>query len=185
MATRSGRNGGVRRSLALVLGLLALFAQSVPLAASGVQTWTTNLYDSRAFLYQDPYRSACTAASTMIMLNTIAYRQTGGDAFRWTPYRVKNNPTNRSDVRDMTSILWFERSHDTLSLLGSGSDGHGWRNALNYYGWGSAAMADPAAAVYQDLAFGTYDEAVHAAVRAIARYAMHVGIVSWAGRQPR
>ncbi len=34
----------------------------------------------------------------------------------------------------MTSILAFERSHDTLRSTSAGSDAHGWRNALNYYG---------------------------------------------------
>jgi hypothetical protein len=172
----------VRRNLALVIGLVALFAQSAPGPANAAQTWTTNLYDSRAFLYQDPYGTACTAAATMIMLNTIAYRKTGGAAFRWTPYRVKNNTSNRSDARDMTSILWFARSRDTLSAFGSGSDPHGWRNALNYYGWGSAAMTNAASAVYADLEYTSYDAAVHAAVRAIAQYRMPVGILGWAGR---
>lgn len=81
----------------------------------------------------------------------------------------------------MTSILAIERGHDTLALLGSGSDAHGWGNSLNYYGWGLAAMTDPSKSVY-DLEFSTYDRAVHAAVRAIAQYRVPVGIISWAGR---
>jgi hypothetical protein len=178
---RPRRTAGLRRSLALVIGLVALFAQSAPGPANASHTWTTNLYDARAFLYQDPYGTACTAASTMIMLNTIAYRKTGGAAFRWTPTRVKND-ANRSNTRDMTSILWFSRSRDTLSAFGAGSDPHGWRNALNYYGWGSAAMTNSGSSVYADLQYSSYDAAVHAAVRAIARYRMPVGILAWAGR---
>ena len=178
---RPRRQTSLRRSLALVIGLVALFAQSVPEPVNAAQTWSTNLYDSRAFLYQDPYPTACTAAATMIMLNTIAYRRTGGDAFRWTPYRVKNNTSNRADYRDMTSVLWWARAHDTLSASGGGTDGHGWRNALNYYGWGSAALSDPSKRVYDDLEYTSYDAAVHAAVRAIARYRMPVGILAWAG----
>ncbi|MEA2548228.1 MAG: hypothetical protein QOI00_80 [Chloroflexota bacterium] len=176
------RPAGRQRTLTVVFGLLALVAQlaSGPVRAAG--TWTTNLYVSKAFLYQDPYASACTAASAMIMLNTIAYRGSGGSGFRWTPYRVKNNLIDKKDPRDMTSILSFERSHDTLSSLGSGSDPHGWRNALNLYGWGSAALTDPAMNVYQDLEFTTYEAAVHAAIRAIAIYGMPVGIPTWAGR---
>jgi hypothetical protein len=165
-----------------VIGFVALFAQATPMPASAAQTWTKNLYTWQAFLYQDPYATACTAAATMIMLNTIAYRQTGGEGFRWTSYRVKNNTRNRADYRDMTSILWFERAHDTLSAFGSGSDGHGWRNALNYYGWGGASMTDPAISVYEDLEYTSYDAAVHAAVLAIARYEMPVGILAWGGR---
>jgi hypothetical protein len=180
MAAPRRRPGGARRSLTLVVGLLALFAQSTPAPARAAQTWTTNLYTSRAFLYQDPYGTACTAAATMIMLNTIAYRHTGGATFRWTPTRVKNDP-NRTNYHDMTSILLFERAHDTLSTLGAGSDAHGWRNALNAYGWGSASMTDPTRSVYDDLEFTSYDAAVHAAVRAIARYQMPVGILTWAG----
>jgi hypothetical protein len=175
-------HAGLRRFLALAIGFAALFAQSTPGPAIAETTWTTNLYNWRAFLYQDPYASACTAASAMMMLNVIAYRNAGGEAFRWTPYRVKNNKTNSADHRDMTSILSMERGHDTLSLLGSGSDAHGWGNALNYYGWGLAAMKDPAQSVYDDLEFSTYDKAVHAAVRAIAQFGMPVGIVGWAGR---
>ncbi len=171
-----------RRSLALVVGLIVLFAQSAPGSVRAAQTWTTNLYDSRAFLYQDPYGTACVAASSMIMLNTVAYRRTGGADFRWTAYRVKNNTSNRADPRDMTSILWWSRAHDTLSAYGSGSDGHGWRNALNFYGWGSAALTDSTKRVYDDLEYTTYDSAVHAAVRAIARYRMPVGILGWAGK---
>jgi hypothetical protein len=116
----------------------------------------------------------------MIMLNTIAYRHTGGAGFLWRPYKVKNS-TDPRDVRDLTSILAFERGHDTLSVSGDGSDPHGWRNALNYYGWGSAVMTDPSKRVYETLAFGSYDSAVHAAVRAIARFGMPVGIATWAG----
>jgi hypothetical protein len=171
----------LRRFLALAIGFAALVAQSSPGPANASSTWALNLYDWRAFVYQDPYATACTAASTMIMLNVIAYRQTGGEAFRWTPYRVKKNP-NPADHRDLTSILAMERGHDTLALLGSGSDAHGWGNALNYYGWGLGAMTDPSQSVYDDLEFSTYDRAVHAAVRAIAQYRMPVGIVGWAGR---
>jgi hypothetical protein len=182
MAARRRRRAGLRRTLTIVLGLLAFVAQvaSGPVRAAG--TWTMNLYVPKAFLYQDPYGSACTAAASMIMLNTIAYRATGGPGFRWTPYRIKNNLVDTRDPRDMVSILYFERRHDTLSSLGSGSDPHGWRNALNLYGWGSAAMTDPAQNVYQDLEFDTYEAAVHAAIRAIAIYRMPVGIATWAGR---
>lgn len=183
LGTVAGRRrpAGLRRTLTIVIGLAALVSQLAPIPAAAAQSWTKNLYAWRAFLYQDPYPTACTAASTMIMLNVIAYRHSGGDAFGWTPYRVKNNTANRSDTRDMTSILYFARSHDTLSVFGSGSDGHGWRNALNAYGWGLSAMTNPTKRVYDDLEFTSYDAAVHAAVRAIARFDMPVGIITWAG----
>ena len=182
MTGRHHRPTSLRRSLALVIGFVALASQLAVAPVLAAPTWTKNLYTWRAFLYQDPYSNACTAASAMIMLNAVGYRHAGGEGFLWTPYRLKNNTVNKSDTRDMTSILWFARAHDTLSVYGVGSDPHGWRNALNAYGWGTAAMTDPAKWVYDDLEFTTYYAAVHAAVIAIARYEMPVGIVSWAGR---
>lgn len=169
-----------RRLLKLSFAGLFAFGVSSIGAAQATTTWSKNLFVSSAMVYQDPYPTACTAATTMTMLNTIAYRHTGGAGFIWTPYRVKNDP-DPHDLRDLTSILGFARAHDTLSAYGSGSDPHGWRNALNYYGWGSAAMTDPTKRVYETLAYATYDGAVHAAVRAIARFGMPVGIASWAG----
>jgi hypothetical protein len=170
---------GLFRATALAIGLLAVLGSIGPVRAASI--WTQNLYVAGAFLYQDPYGSGCVAASTMIMLNTIAYRRTGGDGFRWTPTRVKND-SNRSNVRDLTSILSFARSHDTLNPLGAGSDPHGWRNALNYYGWGNAAMTSAANMVYDDRPFTTFDAALREAVKGIARFGKPVGIVSWAGR---
>ncbi|MBA2381048.1 MAG: hypothetical protein H0V73_02970 [Chloroflexi bacterium] len=173
------RASGLRRSLAIVIGLAAILGPTAHVQAT--TTWIRNLYVSKAFMYQDPYGSACTAAATMTMLNTIAYRHTGGTGFRWTPTRVQNS-SDRSNTRDMTSVLYFARAHDTLSPSGSGSDPHGWRNALNYYGWSLAAMTGSAKSIYRDLEFTSFDAAVHAAVRAIARHGMPVGIVTWAGR---
>jgi hypothetical protein len=171
----------LRRPLAtLAVALLALTVV-LPGTVAGSATWTRNLFVGRAFVYQDPYYTACTAASAMTMLNTIAIRGSGGAGFGWTPYTVKNNTQNRADYRDMTSILAFERAHDTLRALSRGSDAHGWRNALNFYGWGASAMSDPARMVYADRAYGTFDLAVKAAVRAIARWRMPVGVLGWAG----
>ena len=89
------------------------------------------------------------------MLNTIAYRGSGGDGFVWQPNRVKldPDPANRTD---MLSILAFARAHDTLRSASRGSDPHGWRNALNAYGWGEEAMTDPALRVYDDREYRTF-----------------------------
>ncbi|MEW6226322.1 MAG: hypothetical protein AB1627_17010, partial [Chloroflexota bacterium] len=162
---------------ALVIGLATI----VPGPAAAAATWSRNLYVGSAFLHQDPWYTACTAAATMTMLNTIAARGTGGPGFTWTPYKVKNNTSDPTDRRDMTSILSFARSRDTLRSTSAGSDPHGWRNALNAYGWGEDAMADPSRMVYQDLAYPGFKGAVKAAVRAIARFGMPVGILGWAG----
>ena len=39
-----------------------------------------------------------------------------------------------------TAILRWERAHHTM-VGGKGTDMHGWRNALNYFGWGSSACS--------------------------------------------
>ena len=80
----------------------------------------------------------------------------------------------------MVSIFGWERAHDTLPTTARGTDPHGWRNGLDWYGWGS--YQDRSKRVYEDLRFGTFDNAVKTAVRAIARYRMPVGILAWAGR---
>jgi hypothetical protein len=165
------------------LGLVASLAWTAasPSASHATTTWSRNLFVSGAVVFQDPYPTACTAATAMTILNTIAYRHAGGADFKWTVYREKNSP-NPAVVRDMTSILAFARAHDTLSIKGLGSDSHGWRNAINAYGWGSAAMQDPATRVYETLSYATFDAAVHAAVRAIARFGMPVGIAAMGGQ---
>lgn len=107
----------------------------------------------------------------MDMLNFVALRGTGGAGFRW-------RTTLASATRD--SILAWERTHDTLQG-GNGSDPHGWRNALNYYGWGSTALW-AGQRVYDDVSFSSYDYAVKAAVRAMIRYRKPVGVLAWAGQ---
>ena len=160
--------------------VLLLVASLLPLPANGATVLRFNLYRGGAFVYQDPYYTACTAAAVMTMLNIADLADTGGTGFRWTTYRTKNS-SNRADVRDMTSILSFERSHDTLAVGRPGSDAHGWRNALNYYGWGPAAMSDPAQRVYDDQSYWTFDGALKGAVVAIARFRKPVGLLAWAG----
>ena len=162
----------------MVLALVTVVP--TPAQAQASTTWSRNLYVSGAMVYQDPYFTACTAASVMTMLNTIAGRGTGGGGFGWTPYRVRNS-ADPAEARDLTSILAFERSHDTLRSTSAGSDAHGWRNALNFYGWGSAAMTDPARMVYQDRSYGSFGAAIKAGVKAIARFGMPVGVLGWAG----
>ncbi|HXI82202.1 MAG TPA: hypothetical protein VNM34_15450 [Verrucomicrobiae bacterium] len=159
---------------------LLLVAGMIPLSASAATIWRFNLYRSGSYVSQDPYYTACTAAAVMTMLNITDLADTGGAGFRWTVFRTKNSP-DRSVVRDMTSILWFERTHDTLASGRPGSDAHGWRNALNYYGWGWSAMTDPEMRIYDDRAYGSFDGALKAAVVAIARFHKPVGVLAWAG----
>jgi hypothetical protein len=104
------------------------------------------------------------------MLNFIASRSAGGEGFIW-------RPTVWGSVRDR--ILAWQRTHDTL-VGGRGTDPHGWRNALNYYGWGEGALL-AGARVYDDFSFGSYDAAMKAAVRALIATRKPVGILGWRG----
>jgi hypothetical protein len=150
---------------------------ALPVPGAATTTRSLNLFAPGTFLYQDPYMSSCTAAAAMMMLNTIDVRDVGGPGFTWTVNRTKNDP---SDARDLLSVLAWARAHDTLASGTLGSDPHGWRNALNWFGWGSGREA--AGRVYQDRAYATFSGAVKAAVRAIARYQMPVGMLGRAGR---
>ena len=129
-----------------------------------------NLFAATGFHFQDPNYVACTATSARSMLNFVAIRGTGGNGFAW-------RRTNAGAVRD--AILAWERGHDTLPG-GRGSDPHGWRNALNYYGWGPAAMM-AGARVYDDRTFSSFDGAMRAAVRALVLTRKPVGVVGWRG----
>lgn len=172
----------MRRQRALVLAAaLLLVSAFVPVSAKGTTLWRWNSWRPGGFLYQDPYYTACTAAATMIMLNYTALAGTGGNDFIWRPYRTQRS-SNPADTRDMTSILAYERNHDTLAASGSGSDANGWRNALNLYGWGPQAVIDPDKRVYEVKAYGSFDGALRAAARAIAKYHKPVGILAWGGR---
>jgi len=130
-----------------------------------------NLYWGDGFRFQDPYYSACTATSAMDTLNFISYRKTGGTGFVWR--------ASRSGTK-LQSMLSWARAHDTLEG-GSGSDPHGWRNTLNYYGWGSGALLE-GKRVYEDASYKTYAGAVKAAVRAMIKTRKPVGVLAWAGR---
>ena len=169
-----------RRSPLAIVATLLLLVGLLPPSVGAASEWRLNLYRSAGFVYQDPYYTACVAASAMMMLNFTDLADTGGDGFRWSLYRTHKS-ADPSQYRDMTSILWFARSHDTLALGRPGSDAHGWRNALNYYGWGPAALTDPARRVYDDRAYSSFDAALKGAVRALARFRKPVGMLGWAG----
>ena len=130
-----------------------------------------NLFVASQFRYQDPNWAACTATAARTMLNLIAVRSTGGDGFKW-------RPTTSGTVRD--EILRWARGHDTL-VGGYGYDPHGWRNALNYYGWGADRLR-AGSRIYDDFSFASYDGAMKAAVRALAATGKPVGMLGWRGR---
>lgn len=168
-----------RRAALVGLGVVVAMSLALPERVSAAATWTRNLYVSSGFLYQDPDYTACVAASVMMMLNFTDLSGTGGAGFIWDANTVRQS-SDPADVDDMTSVLAFARTYDTLSSRGVGSDAHGWRNALNAYGWG----VDPAARdqwVYDDRAYTSFTTAVNAAVRAIARFDKPVGILTSTG----
>lgn len=131
-----------------------------------------NLYVASGFRFQDPYMTSCTAAAAEDMLNFIALGGSGGSGLVWGP-TLSNASLRR--------ILAFERANDTLAPWAAGSDPHGWRNALNFYGWGASAMSR-ASWVYVDQGFTTFNGAIRAAVRAMIDTHKPVGMLGWGGR---
>jgi hypothetical protein len=129
-----------------------------------------NLFVASGFKFQDPNTAACTATAARTMLNFIALRSYGGDGFLW-------RTTTWGSIRD--KILAWQRTHDTL-IGGRGSDPHGWRNALNFYGWGEAALV-AGSRVYDDLPYNSFAGAMKAAVRALILTHKPVGMLGWRG----
>jgi hypothetical protein len=158
------------------VSLAAVIAVLVGQAATPTPaTYYYNVFVSGAIRYQNPDLTACTAAMTQSMLNTIYYNsakplsaitavQAAQPSLAWTPTLT---------YKSQSYILRYERSHMTMSPVTPGSDVHGWRNALNFYGWGSID-----AGVYADLSYKTFDEAAKATVHEIAMTNEPVGILS-------
>lgn len=140
--------------------------------------WTMNLFDPALVRFQNPDWSACTAAAAESMLNIIAQSYDADmppprgsslptPSFRWqidTSYQTQEN------------ILAYERQNMTMYWSSPGTDPHGWRNALNNYGWGSMY-----AGVYVDSAYPSFEDAAARAVYSVARTEKPVGILGWFG----
>lgn len=160
-------------TLATVIAILA--GQATVPARS---TYVMNLYTTRAVRYQNPDYAACTAASTLVMLNTIYF--TSGSYWTVRPGSTATDPAfvwrPTLSYKKQSDILKWERLHMTMPRWQKGSDAHGWRNALNYFGWGSID-----AGMYADLAFSTFERAAVATVRSIALSNEPVGILTWFG----
>ena len=154
-------------ALAIAIGV----AGFAPPAAQAAAPTSLSLFRAAGFTWQDPNMYACTSTSVQDMLNFTALNATGGPSFVW---RVDNNAVTRD------AILAWERKYDTLQG-GNGSDPHGWRNALNAWGWGWQALYH-GSKVYEDYSFNSYDYAVKHAVRAIIRFRKPVGALAWAGK---
>jgi hypothetical protein len=152
-------------------------AAPTPTATAAPALWTLNVYDASGMRYQNPDLTACTAASAQIMLNM---------ATTWTDYAplapghaAPSKPVGwKVDVSyaRMETLLAYQRKNGTMLLSWGGADAHGWRNAMNFYGWGSI-RAD----VYRDLTYSSFIDAARATVMAVALYRKPVGILGWAG----
>ena len=142
------------------------------------QTWSMNMYSASMVRYQNPDLNGCAAAATVSMLDLIAMYSTGYAP----PPRGSSLPTNsfrwQIDIswNNLERVMWFERKHMTMYKGYKGSDPHGWRNALNYFGWGSMT-----AGVYRDTTYSTFDRAAKAVVDDLARTNKPVGVLGWAG----
>jgi hypothetical protein len=154
-------------ALAIAVGLVGFAPPPTQAASPG----SLYLFQPAGFTFQDPNMYACTATSVQDMLNFTALNGLGGTGFVW---RLDNNPGTRD------AILAWERRNHTLQG-GNGSDPHGWRNALNAWGWGRTAMYH-GNKVYEDYAFSSYDNAVKHAVRSMIAYRKPVGVLAWAGK---
>jgi hypothetical protein len=121
--------------------------------------------------------SACVAASALMMLNMVALWR-DFEAMEGQPYPRPQLNGWAPDVSyaKMEELLAYQRETGTMDLRDPGSDAHGWRNSLNYYGWG-AMEAD----VYRDLTFTSFEDAAKATVLSLAVYRKPVGVLGWAG----
>jgi hypothetical protein len=188
LVTGFGVRGHVAARLALALATAILLtasghattsAKAAPAEAPPAPfSWSMNLYNPSVVRYQNPDLNACVAAATMSMLGIIALTPMSDTAppvgsslptiaFRWgidTSYAMLEN------------VMSYDRKHMTMYRGYKGSDPHGWRNALNQFGWGSTS-----AGVYRDSSYPTFATAAQATIDALARTDKPVGILGWSG----
>ena len=146
-----------------------------PTLATG--NYTYNVYNASSVRWQNPDLTACVASSTQMMLNMATYWND------YTPFPGQPKPQKPQGWKPDTSytrqeqVLAYARKNTTQVLTDGGADAHGWRNALNYYGWGHNSTL-----IFKDLTYGTFDDAARATVSAIAIYRKPVGILALAGQ---
>jgi hypothetical protein len=184
-----GRGVGVGRRFlprVLAVSLFVVVAGQLlaPSAGNAAASWRFDMYDGSGVMYQDPDYTACVATSTQMMLNTIygsgekefslggfsvwdRFKPQAGPVFSWKP---------STSYTTQERILTFERAHMTMLPSSPGTDPHGWRNGLNYYGWGNVSSG-----VYADRSFTSFDAAAKAVVHAVAVYGKPAGILGWYG----
>ena len=172
------------RGLALAFLVAVVGQWSAPPTAGAAKTWRFDMYDAAGVRYQDPDRTACVATSTQMMLNMIS--ASGELDFILRPFSLGNKfvpsavPTLswRLSVSYDTqeTILAYERANMTMLPTSAGTDPHGWRNGLNYFGWGSIDSG-----FYADRAYTSFDVAAKAVVHSVAVYKKPAGILGWYG----
>jgi hypothetical protein len=157
----------VRASLPSPSPVVAVAAtpSASPTTGGSPQTeWALDLFNGDGVRRQYPDLYACTAASVQTSLNLIALD--GADK-QWTL---------DTSYRTQEKIMAYERAHMTMTASSEGSDPHGTRNALNYFGWGSMD-----AGVYVDVAEPSFDAAAKAIVASIARTRKPAITFTWFG----
>jgi hypothetical protein len=138
--------------------------RSLSAGGSPANPLALDLFETAGVRHENPDATACTAASVQTSLNLIAIH---GENTLWSA-------TTSFDMQQ--SILDYERSNMTLPAASIGSDPHGTRNALNYFGWGSIQ-----AGVYVDAAYTTFTAAAKAVVSSIARTHKPAIVFAWMG----
>lgn len=126
--------------------------------------WTLNLYRKAGMRFQYPDYYACTATSVQIALNFIAM---DGGLTNWTV---------STSYATQEAIFKFERANMTMATSSEGSDPHGTRNAINFYGWGAMT-----AGVYDDVEFSSFSAAAKGVVSSVARTRRPAIIFPWLG----
>jgi hypothetical protein len=157
--------------LSITLVYLSVFDFSkpeYPNVATAQTVWKYDLYNSSGVRWQNPDLTACTAATAQMALNMIAISSTGNPPpFKWT---------SSTSYATQETVLSYERSHMTTPLSSKGSDPHGERNALNYFGWGSQNSL-----VYKDVAYTSFAAAAKGIVSSIAKTHKPAIVYPWGG----
>jgi hypothetical protein len=170
---------GVRIAAANLLAVAAfvVLAFSPGVAAGSETIYTSYIYSSIGVLHQDPNYTSCVATSSEMMLNMttyqadLSYLSSSNEVFQ-SPLRWHQDPS----YAKQEEILAYARASMTMLTTSAGTDPHGWRNALNYYGWGNIH-----AGVYRDSSYASFDETATAVVTALARHNRPVGILARSG----
>jgi hypothetical protein len=175
---------GALRVFAVAVLAATISQWSAASASAASATWHFDMYDGTGVRYQDPDYTACVATSTQMMLNMVAgetqkefslrrfsigdmFKPPAGPTFAWKP---------STSYATQEAVLVYERANMTMLTTSAGTDAHGWRNGLNYFGWGSMGSG-----VYADQSFTSFDAGAKAVVHAVAMYKKPAAILGWYG----